>query len=106
MKLRAAFATSMGFLVDRHFGAAERFDIYEVDTEAKEYEKVDIRLVDRACLEHQHHNDRMQQVVETIADCNVVFAECIGGGAREVLLSTISNRSKWNRVCCRSCGRC
>ena len=86
MKLRAAFATSMGFLVDRHFGAAERFDIYEVDTEAKEYEKVDIRLVDRACLEHQHHNDRMQRVVETIADCNVVFAECIGGGAREVLL--------------------
>ena len=85
MKTRVAFATSMGFCVDRHFGAAERFDIYEVDTEAQEYEKVDIRLVDKACLEHRHHTDRMQKVADTIADCNAVFAECIGGGAREVL---------------------
>ncbi len=86
MRIRAAFATSIGFKVDRHFGAADRFDIYEVDTETQAYEKVDMRLVDRACLEHKHNDGRMRQVAETISDCNVVFAECIGGGAREVLL--------------------
>ncbi|MBE5859603.1 MAG: radical SAM protein [Butyrivibrio sp.] len=85
MKIRAAFATSTGFSIDRHFGAADRFDIYEIDREQKTFEKIDTRLVERACLEHKHNEERMSAVAGTIDDCNAVFAECIGGGARNVL---------------------
>ena len=53
MIVRAAFATSDGKYVDRHFGAAERFDIYEINTETQDYERVDVRLVEKACLDHK-----------------------------------------------------
>lgn len=85
MIIRAAFATSDGYLVDRHFGAAERFDIYELDTETEEYARIDIRKVDRACELHRHNDERMTNVTERISDCHAVFAECSGQGARIAL---------------------
>ena len=85
MIIRTAFATSDGQNVDRHFGAAERFDIYEINTEAEDYRRVEIRQVERACLDHKHHDERMDAVTETIEDCHAVFAECSGNGARTVL---------------------
>ena len=33
--IRAAFATGDGININRHFGVADRFDIYEIDTEAR-----------------------------------------------------------------------
>lgn len=85
MRFRVAFATSTGYQIDRHFGATDRFDIYEVDREAGVHERVDTRMVDRACQNHQHNSGRMEAVAEEISDCNAVFAEAIGGGAREIL---------------------
>ncbi len=85
MIIRTAFATSDGKNVDRHFGAAERFDIYEINTESEDYKRVEIREVERACLEHKHHDERMDAVTDTIEDCHAVFAECSGTGARTVL---------------------
>ena len=85
MIIRTAFATSDGVSVDRHFGAAERFDIYEINTEEDDYKRVEIRQVERACLDHKHHDERMDAVTETIDDCHAVFAECSGNGARTVL---------------------
>lgn len=32
--IRAAFATGDGININRHFGVADRFDIYEIDTES------------------------------------------------------------------------
>ncbi|MBO7387696.1 MAG: hypothetical protein J6U15_07810, partial [Lachnospiraceae bacterium] len=87
MIVRAAFATSDGKYVDRHFGAAERFDIYEINTETDDYERVDVRLVEKACLDHKHHDERMDAVTGTIEDCHAVFAELSGNGARAVLES-------------------
>lgn len=85
MIIRTAFATSDGLNVDRHFGAAERFDIYEINTESEDYSRIEIRKVERACLEHTHHDERMDAVTDTIEDCHAVFAECSGNGARTVL---------------------
>ncbi len=85
MIIRTAFATSDGLNVDRHFGAAERFDIYEIDTENDDYSRIEIRKVGRACLDHTHHDERMDAVTEIIDDCHAVFAECSGTGARTVL---------------------
>ena len=85
MIIRAAFATSDGTNVDRHFGAAQRFDIYEIDTQSEDYKRVDIREVEKACLSHKHDDERMDEVTDTIADCHAVFAECSGNGARTVL---------------------
>ncbi|MBE5889964.1 MAG: radical SAM protein [Lachnospiraceae bacterium] len=87
MIIRVAFATSDGKSVDRHFGAAERFDIYEINTEKQEYERVEIRSVEKACLNHKHHAERMDAVAGAIEDCHAVFAELSGAGARTVLES-------------------
>ncbi len=85
MIIRTAFATSDGLNVDRHFGAAERFDIYEINTESEDFKRIEIRQVERACLDHKHHDERIDAVTETIEDCHAVFAECSGTGARTVL---------------------
>ena len=85
MIVRTAFATSDGKAVDRHFGAAERFDIYEINTDTSEYRRIDVRQVEKACVAHKHNDQRMDIVTETIADCHAVFAECSGNGARAAL---------------------
>lgn len=85
MIIRTAFATSDGQNIDRHFGAADRFDIYEINTDKEDYKRVDVREVDKACLNHEHHDERMEAVTEEISDCHAVFAECSGTGARTVL---------------------
>ena len=85
-KFRAAFATSDGVHIDRHFGAAERFDIYEIEYGKRSAKNlVDRRITSKACEGHQHNDYRMHNVVGLISDCNVVYAEAIGPGAREAL---------------------
>ena len=44
--LRAAFATGDGININRHFGVADRFDIYEIDRDNKSFVKVDTRRID------------------------------------------------------------
>lgn len=85
MFIRAAFATSDGINIDRHFGAAERFDIYEIDDEKKTAVRTDSRQVMRACQEHMHDSGRMSEAVKTVCDCNAVFAACSGERAKEAL---------------------
>ena len=36
--IRAAFATGDGININRHFGVADRFDIYEIDRDNKTFE--------------------------------------------------------------------
>ena len=44
--IRAAFATGDGININRHFGIADRFDIYEIDLEKKTHELVVTRRID------------------------------------------------------------
>ena len=85
-KIRIAFATGDGTYINRHFGAAERFDIYEVEVgKTNAYEMIDRRITKRACEGHQHSNTLMANVVGLISDCNAVYAEMIGPGALDAL---------------------
>ncbi len=85
MIVRTAFATSDGINIDRHFGASERFDIYETDTEGKTSGRVEIRRIERACDHHRHNHERMEAVAGILADCHAVFCEMSGPGARVTL---------------------
>lgn len=87
MIIKTAFASSNGLDIDRHFGAADRFDIYEVNTEDKTFRQIETRDVDKACLNHEHHDVRMENVANRLIDCHVVFAECSGPGAKSILNS-------------------
>lgn len=86
MIIRAALASSDGINVDRHFGAAEVFEIYEINTISHTYEKVDRRTTCKACHEHVHNSDRLEKAIRTIEDCNTVFAAAVGYGARAELI--------------------
>ena len=83
--MKIAFATTDGRNVDEHFGRAGRFAIYDLD--AKGYDFVEMRRfsdgVDTAIVETkgqgQLHDDRVDDKVERLADCKIVYLTEIGG---------------------------
>ena len=83
--IRAAFATGDGININRHFGVADRFDIYEIDTEAKKYELVDTRRIDSYGVSLQHDDSLIDRLAEAIDDCNIVFSAKSGLHAKRAL---------------------
>ena len=83
--IRAAFATGDGVNINRHFGTAERFDVYEIDLLAKTYELVDVRHVDSLGISLQHDDSLIARLVDAVEDCNVVFSAKSGQHARVAL---------------------
>lgn len=83
--IRAAFATGDGININRHFGVAERFDIYEIDIEAKTYKLVDVRRIDSLGVSLQHDDSLISRLADAVEDCNVVFSAKSGEHARIAL---------------------
>ena len=83
--IRAAFATGDGININRHFGVAERFDIYEIDIEAGTYELVDVRRIDSLGVSLQHDDSLIARLADAVEDCNVVFSAKSGQHARIAL---------------------
>ena len=83
--IRAAFATGDGVNINRHFGVADRFDIYEIDIEARKYELVDTRRIDSLGVSLQHDDSLIERLSETIDDCNIVFSAKSGLHAKRAL---------------------
>ena len=83
--IRAAFATGDGININRHFGVADRFDIYEIDKENRTYVKVDTRRIDSLGVSLQHDDSLLARLAETIDDCNIVFSARSGEHARRLL---------------------
>ena len=83
--IRAAFATGDGKNINRHFGVADRFDIYEIDTEAKKYELVDTRRIDSLGVSLQHDDSLIERLTAAVDDCNVVFSAKSGFHAKKAL---------------------
>lgn len=83
--IRAAFATGDGVNINRHFGIADRFDIYEIDTDAKTYTLVDTRRIDSVGISLQHDDSLLERLAENIDDCNVVFSSKSGSHAKILL---------------------
>ena len=83
--IRAAFATGDGVNINRHFGVADRFDIYEIDLEGKTYELVDTRRIDSLGVSLQHDDSLIARLADAVDDCNVVFSARSGEHARYAL---------------------
>ena len=83
--IRAAFATGDGININRHFGVADRFDIYEIDRDNKSYVKVDTRRIDSLGVSLQHDDSLLARLADTIDDCNIVFSARSGEHARKIL---------------------
>lgn len=78
-KGRYAVATKSGRIVDAHFGAVERFEIY--DTDGEQVTHVDSRSIERFCggpedCDSTHR--RMADIMEAIRDCTGVITLRIG----------------------------
>ena len=83
--IRAAFATGDGININRHFGVADRFDIYEIDRDKKTCEKVDVRRIDSLGVSLQHDESLLTRLADEIDDCNIVFSARSGEHARKLL---------------------
>ena len=83
--IRAAFATGDGININRHFGVADRFDIYEIDAESKKYELVDTRRIDSYGVSLQHDDSLIERLADAIDDCNIVFSAKSGLHAKRAL---------------------
>jgi len=83
--MKVAFATTDGTSVDEHFGRAGRFAVYEMNPDG--YRFVEMRTfadgVDQAIVETKGmghvHDDRVQDKVERLSDCRIVYLTEIGG---------------------------
>jgi nitrogen fixation protein NifB len=80
--LRVAVTSETGRLVDAHFGRADVFMIYEVDSTGS-------RLLERRVVEEVEDEEgvamRIQRLVELIADCDAVVTSRVGPHAQELL---------------------
>ena len=83
--IRVAFATGDGVNINRHFGVADRFDIYELDAENRSYQHVDTRRIDSLGVSLQHDDSLLARLADEIDDCNVVFSSKSGFHAKALL---------------------
>ena len=86
MKTRIAVASTDGKVVNQHFGKAEVFYILEADTEGRIWwDLKEIRQVNAFCEGGEHQDDRLEEAVSRIADCEYVLVSKIGYRAANVL---------------------
>lgn len=83
--MKIAFATTDGKTVDEHFGRAGMFAIYEITesghhfVESRKFaEGMDRSVVDTRDKE-QLHDNAVQNKVDRLADCKIVYLTEIGG---------------------------
>ena len=81
---RIAVATSDGYLVNRHFGRTERFDIY-LAQEDLSFRKEEERRLPAVCQGGEHSKDAMRARIEALKDCRCVLVSRIGLDAASAL---------------------
>ena len=83
--MKIGFATTDGIHVDEHFGRAGMFAVYEMTPES--YTFSELRKfadgIDQAVVATrgmgQEHEDRVQDKVDQLADCKIIYLTEIGG---------------------------
>jgi nitrogen fixation protein NifX len=81
--IRVAVASWDGEHITQHFGHAEQFIIYEI--ESNSYKCIETRSNQAGCKGRTHDGDLLAQSAELLADCEVVLVSRIGQGARALL---------------------
>lgn len=85
MTYRIAFASSDGVHIDRHFGAAEKFFIADLDTEKEDYELIENRDAIPPCNGGSHEISKFDAVIRTLHDVSAIVAQRIGPGAEQFI---------------------
>lgn len=85
MIYKIAFASSDGKRIDRHFGQAESFYIYEIDTEKLDANEIDRREVTSPCLGGAHYESAFDSVLDTLSDVSAIVAQRAGQGAIDAI---------------------
>jgi predicted Fe-Mo cluster-binding NifX family protein len=78
-------ASSDGKFINRHFGHAEQFLIFEIAKDDCKY--VETRSTTPLCDDQEHSDDRLAGIVKLISDCRAVLVAKIGPGALDRLQS-------------------
>jgi predicted Fe-Mo cluster-binding NifX family protein len=81
MKYRVGIATTDGLVVNQHFGRAESFLIADVDEQAK-IEVIEQRFLQPVCEGGEHDENRLEENILKLSDCQYILVSRIGEGAR------------------------
>ena len=83
MAVRAAVASSDGKIVNKHFGKADCFLIFELrDGEFRYIEK---RNTSPCCNMGTHEESSFENTAKTLSDCSVIIVSHIGQGAADFM---------------------
>lgn len=83
--IKIAVASSDGKFVDRHFGAAHQFVIFEYD--GKGFTFLELRKSPPLCRGDHHDDDDLARTAQLIGDCSYVIANRVGPRAVPSLLA-------------------
>lgn len=87
MIFKIAIASSDGVRTDRHFGQADEFYIYSLDTEKEDCELLGKREVCPACHGGEHQVGSFDDVLAVLTDVSAIVAQRVGYGAESYLKS-------------------
>ncbi|MDR2610366.1 MAG: dinitrogenase iron-molybdenum cofactor biosynthesis protein [Clostridiales Family XIII bacterium] len=85
MAYRAAFATSDGLTVYKHFGQANEYLVADILED--HYEIVARRNVVPPCNARGHSEAAFDAVLDALSDCEAIFVGKVGVGAAEYIAS-------------------
>jgi len=83
--MKVAFATTDGVNVDEHFGRSGMFAVYEISpsgysfVEGRKFAEGRDKAVEESRENVIEHDNVMQEKVEKLSDCKIVFMTNIGG---------------------------
>lgn len=77
---KVAVASGDGIVVNRHFGGADTFYIYEVE-KAGTYRLLETRAVTPVCNGGRHNERELQNNIGKLTDCKYILVSRIGTGA-------------------------
>lgn len=83
MAYRVALASSDGIVVNRHFGKADTFLVFEQRNNHFEY--IEKRTVIPCCIGGNHADNGFDETVGILSDCSAVVVAKIGSGAADYL---------------------
>jgi hypothetical protein len=98
MNYKIAVTTSSGDIVDLHFGQADNFFIYDVDSESGKYTLCEKRVIDETgfCTDNQPaedsgcsscNNAKWEYIGKLLSDCAYLLTVKIGNRPHSILLS-------------------
>ena len=81
---KVAAASSDGIVINRHFGRADTFYIYEV-AEAGNYRFLETRTVTPVCNGGNHSDKELRENISKFKDCKYILVSRIGMGAANIV---------------------